>query len=162
MEPAKPPLPTPSSLSFHPASGSQTSKRMFESLVGLMTPATRQNAGRRSITLPYGVSNLPAGIDCAVVMAVSFSFKAERLSQLVACAAGAASEGASTRRQAVTIRIVASLSVARDVVSIMRHKDDRPASFRSAQSPLLYTESAWSYFSISSGCQSPFCWSPGG
>src|SRR5216684_4321665 len=73
-------------------------------------------------------------------MAVSFSFKAERLSQLVACAAGAASEGRSTRRQAVTIRIVASLSVARDTVSIMRHKDDRPASFRSAQSPLLYTE----------------------
>jgi hypothetical protein len=68
-------------------------------------------------------------------MTVSFSFKAERLSQLAACAAGAASEGRSTRRQAVTIRIVASLSVARDVVSIMRHKDDRPASFPVCKEP---------------------------
>src|SRR6185437_13578626 len=46
MTPAQAPLPTDSSLPFHPPTGSHTSIRISESAVGLSAAATRQNAGR--------------------------------------------------------------------------------------------------------------------
>ena len=45
MVPAHPPLPTPANLPFHFSSGIHTSKRMCDSRVGAITPATRQNGG---------------------------------------------------------------------------------------------------------------------
>jgi hypothetical protein len=45
MAPAAPPLPVCTNLPFQPAAGSQISKRMSESAVGLMEPVRRQNAG---------------------------------------------------------------------------------------------------------------------
>ena len=45
MVPAHPPLPTPASLPFHFSNGIHTSKRICDSLVGAITPATRQNGG---------------------------------------------------------------------------------------------------------------------
>ena len=61
MVPAQPPLPTPANLPFQFCSGSQTSNRMCESLVGSIAPATRQNGGRLVIALvdPGGVNDPP-------------------------------------------------------------------------------------------------------
>ena len=59
MLPAQPPLPTPENLPFQFCSGSHTSKRMCESLVGAISPATRQNGGRLVIAFldPGGVND---------------------------------------------------------------------------------------------------------
>ena len=80
MTPAHPPLPTPANLPFHFSSGSQTSKRICESLVGAITPATRQNGGRFAIGLvePVGV-NVPDVTGWAAVIVVSGSFCSTRL-----------------------------------------------------------------------------------
>src|SRR5580765_4322277 len=58
---------------------------MFESLVGLITPATRQNGGRLAMALgaPGGVND-PSVIGCARVMVVPSSAAAARLSQFAA------------------------------------------------------------------------------
>ena len=61
MEPAYPPFPMPWNLPFQLAEGSQTSKRISESGLGLMTPSTRQKAGRLGIGLKPGAVNSPAG-----------------------------------------------------------------------------------------------------
>src|SRR5579864_2490515 len=45
MEPANPPLPAPTKRPFQLCSGSHTSKRIAESLLGRKMPVTRQNAG---------------------------------------------------------------------------------------------------------------------
>src|ERR1017187_4038777 len=68
MTPAKPPLPTPSNFPFQPELGNHTSKRIFESGAGLMTPVTRQKAGRLAIGLPSGGVKLPLGTDTALAM----------------------------------------------------------------------------------------------
>jgi hypothetical protein len=51
-------LPTPANLPFQFWSGSQTSKRICDALVGAITPATRQKGGRLAIGLvePGGVN----------------------------------------------------------------------------------------------------------
>src|SRR5215510_4436180 len=59
--PANPPLPIPSSLPFHPETGSQTSSLMSESGVGLTSATTRQNAGR----LLYKRASPEPGLDGA-------------------------------------------------------------------------------------------------
>jgi hypothetical protein len=46
MLPANPPLPTPRYFPFQTDAGSHTSNSMCESLVGWITPCTRQKAGR--------------------------------------------------------------------------------------------------------------------
>src|SRR6266566_1467847 len=57
---------------------------MSESLVGLITPWTRQESGRFGIgSSPGGVKG-PAGMDCARVIVVSDSFRSAKLSQDVA------------------------------------------------------------------------------
>jgi hypothetical protein len=73
-------------LPFHPALGIQSSKPMFESLVGLITPATRQNAGKPGIGAPVGGANVPAGIEAATVIVVCGNANAARLSQFSALA----------------------------------------------------------------------------
>src|SRR5688572_14238820 len=71
MVPAQPPLPTPANFPFHLSSGSQTSKRICDSGVGAMTPATRQKGGRLPMTFvdPAGVND-PVLIASAVVIVV--------------------------------------------------------------------------------------------
>src|SRR6476661_7818272 len=69
MSPAHPPLPTPASLPFQFASGIQTSNRIWDSAVGAITPATRQNGGRFCIALlAPGGANEPFVISCAVIV----------------------------------------------------------------------------------------------
>src|SRR5213596_538483 len=65
MEPANPPLPTPWNLPFQPDAGSHTSSLMSESLDGLRTSETRQNAAVTSIGRLSGGVNEPAATDCA-------------------------------------------------------------------------------------------------
>ena len=80
MVPAQPPLPTPANLPFHLSSGSQTSKRIRDSDVGAMTPATRQNGGSPLITFvdPGGVNDPPL-LASAVVIVVAGSCCRTRL-----------------------------------------------------------------------------------
>ena len=82
MVPAHPPLPTPANLPFQFSSGSQTSNAICESLVGAMTPATRQNGGRLAIAFvePGGVKE-PVVIACAAAIVVFGSFCAPRPTQ---------------------------------------------------------------------------------
>src|ERR1041385_8801523 len=68
MAPAKPPSPAERNLPFHPVSGSQTSKRISESLVGAILPATRQIA---TGIVPTGAGFAQAGRDCARLIVVS-------------------------------------------------------------------------------------------
>src|SRR5215472_1495433 len=88
IDPAYPPTPIPSSLPFHPETGSQTSILMSESEVGLASATTRQNAGRllykRASSPPlFGVGgplNVPAATVCASVIVVLGIFAAVRRS----------------------------------------------------------------------------------
>ena len=71
MVPAQPPLPTPANLPFHFCSGSQTSNRMCDSLVGAIVAgdaAERRQVGHR-IARPGGVND-PLVIAWAVVIVV--------------------------------------------------------------------------------------------
>src|SRR5580704_15219538 len=104
MAPAKPPLPTPRYFSFQPATGIQTSKRISESLVGRITPATRQNSGRPSIGFPYGGVYVPAETDAAVVMVVSGSLAEERPAQ------SAASAGRVRRSAGMTLMVIVRMT----------------------------------------------------
>src|SRR4051794_12395336 len=60
--------------------GSQTSKAMSESDVGLIDPATRQNSGRLAIVFAPGGVNSPAGRDSTSLIVVFASLRLERLS----------------------------------------------------------------------------------
>src|ERR1039457_2507015 len=100
MDPAKPPLPTPWNLPFQLEAGIQTSKWISESDEGLITPATRQNAGRLDMALPLGGVKLPAGTDSARVMDVAGRSSLFRVSQV--WAAGAADASAMQETAAST------------------------------------------------------------
>ena len=89
IDPAKPPLPTPWSFRFQPAAGIHTSISICESLVGRMTPATRQNAGRPVSGLSAGGLKVPDVTASAVVIVACGSRRLARLSQ-VRAGAGAA------------------------------------------------------------------------
>ena len=80
MIPAQPPLPTPANFPFQLPSGSQTSKTICDSVVGAMTPATRQKGGRLPITFvdPAGVND-PVLIASALVIVVPGSCCRARL-----------------------------------------------------------------------------------
>ena len=85
IEPAHPPFPTAWYFPFHPDAGSHTSTLMSESDVGLIVAATRQKAGSVLYACPpppppAGGENAPAATDCAIVIVVSGSFSADRLS----------------------------------------------------------------------------------
>src|SRR5580692_74885 len=108
MEPAKPPLPRPWYLLFQAeAGGSQSSKRMSESAVGLMVPSTRQN-GKDSETTWEGTcpTMLNGGLILpAAVTQASPTFMPARLSQLAAAACPAPNEHeASQTKAAAAIR----------------------------------------------------------
>src|SRR5690349_1119067 len=79
MLPQKPPQPACRYLPFQPDSGSQTSKRIDESLVGAEVPATRQNGGRLVIAVaePGGVND-PVVMLWAAVIVVFGSASADR------------------------------------------------------------------------------------
>jgi hypothetical protein len=62
---------------------------MFESLDGLITPVTRQDAGTFGSCWPDGSEYVPAGTESAPVIVVFGSDNAAKPSQLAACAAGA-------------------------------------------------------------------------
>jgi len=101
MPPAKPPLPSPRYLPFHPMSGSHTSTLTSESLAGLIVAATRQNAGtfftEAGGALAPGGMNAPAATGCANVMVVSGSLSAARLSQVAAMAERGTARGIRTK-----------------------------------------------------------------
>src|ERR1035437_785577 len=90
ITPANPPLPAPSNFPFQSALGIHTSKRMFESGVGLMTPVTRQKAGRLAMGLPSGGVKFPAGTDTALAMDAPGSVRLASAWQDVAADAGTA------------------------------------------------------------------------
>jgi hypothetical protein len=74
-------------LPFQFALGAQTSNLISESLVGLITPATRQKAGNSLYGVaepPAGGANAPAATDCAVVIVVLGSFNADSSSHVAA------------------------------------------------------------------------------
>src|SRR6266581_3412215 len=73
-------------LPFQPSVGIQTSKRMSESLVGLIEPATRQ-----AVVTIAGL-NVAAGTTVAVVIVVSGRRRPVRLSQDIGLAAYAGAE----------------------------------------------------------------------
>src|SRR2546422_6339504 len=94
MFPFQPPFPTVRNFPFQLEAGSQTSILMSESLDGFKVAATRQKPGRSSKRgapprPAAGTVNAPGATDCAIVIVVSGSFRADRLSQ-EAAAAGAA------------------------------------------------------------------------
>src|SRR5215471_2969361 len=79
----------PMNLPFQPDTGIHTSNLMSESFVGLISPATRQNAGRLSKGGPgksmgFAVVNVPAGWDFAKTIVVWGSASVARLSQVAA------------------------------------------------------------------------------
>src|SRR5215469_7858514 len=84
MLPAKPPFPTPWYLPFQPAAGIQISSLMSESLAGLTSAITRQKAGTSlnaaMPAAPPAGANAPAATDCALVIEVSGSLRALKLS----------------------------------------------------------------------------------
>src|SRR5580658_4273865 len=86
MDPAKPPLPIPWNFPFQPALGIHTSNSMSESSDGLMTPDTRQKAGRSGIAGPCGGLKDPAGTDSAVLIVVVGRASLASASQLVGAA----------------------------------------------------------------------------
>src|SRR5215510_1867573 len=93
ISPAQPPLPRPMNLPFHPDAGIHSSNLMSESLVGLISAATRQNAGKLSNRGPGklpGLSgvNLPAGSAFASVMVVSGKVSVASISHVMALAKG--------------------------------------------------------------------------
>ena len=73
MLPARPPFPNCSNFPFHPAAGIQTSNLILESVVGLISPCTRQKAGTSTdfIGAPGGSAKGPAATLSAEVMVVS-------------------------------------------------------------------------------------------
>src|ERR1700677_2070051 len=85
MRPAAPPLPVPRNLPFQAAGGGiQTSILIFDSLVGLIVAATRQN-GTLTAASPRPPGILSAVVrEVAIVIVESRSVKEERLSQDVA------------------------------------------------------------------------------
>src|ERR1019366_2871473 len=104
IAPAKPPLPAPSNFPFQPELGIHTSKRIFESAAGLMTPVTLQKAGRLATGLPPGGVELPAGTDTALAMDAPGSVRWASASQGVAADAGAAT--ARQAKRAKTARTI--------------------------------------------------------
>jgi len=93
ISPAQPPLPRPMNLPFHSDAGIHSSNLMSESLVGLTSTATRQNAGKLSRGRPgklpgLGGVNLPAGSGFARVMVVSGRESVARLSQVAPATGG--------------------------------------------------------------------------
>src|SRR5579872_825914 len=95
MTPAKPPLPSPWNLPFHPESGIQTSILISESGVGFTVAVTRQKAGSslyleaaapgKFAAAPDGVK-APASTTWASVMVVSGNFRLLKLSHVAATA----------------------------------------------------------------------------
>src|SRR5215510_12211043 len=71
---------------FQFALGSQTSNLISESLVGLITPATRQNAGNSlyGVAEPDAGVNAPVATACAVVIVVLGSFNSASPSHVAA------------------------------------------------------------------------------
>lgn len=74
---------------------------MFESFVGLISPATRQKAGKLSIGGPGKCNSAPAGSSFARVMVVSGSVREARLSHVAARAAHAAEKNANDTTKAL-------------------------------------------------------------
>src|SRR5690349_16500491 len=118
MVPAHAPLPTDCKFPFHPFSGSQTSILISESAAGVIVAATRQNAGRLRKDwgcFPLGAGrgdvNVPAATVSAIVMAVFFSLRAVRLSQVAAPKTGAAPH-AAVANSSLANRSVALVMVA--------------------------------------------------
>src|ERR1700693_1522829 len=109
--PAKPPFPACWYLPFHPEAGSQTSRPMCESGLGVETTTTRQNAGRLLKTWRLGAVNEPAGTDCARVTVACGSESPVRLLQVAAVAGAAESAVAAIAVTRNVLRSIVSSSL---------------------------------------------------
>jgi hypothetical protein len=74
---------------------------MLESAAGLMTPVTRQKAGRLAMGLPSGGVKLPVGTDPALAMDVPGNVRRASASQDVAADADAAAAMEANRAKTV-------------------------------------------------------------
>jgi len=84
MTPAQPPFPTPTNLPLQFSSGIQTSNAICESVVGRISPVTRQNGGRlASESRAPGAVNAPRVMRSAESMVVFSSFTAANCSHCV-------------------------------------------------------------------------------
>lgn len=95
IAPDQPPFPMPMSLWFQPEAGIHTSNLMFESFVGLISPATRQKAGKLPKGGPGKCNSAPAASSFARTMVVSGNASVARLSHVAARAAHAAEKTAN-------------------------------------------------------------------
>src|SRR6266480_915878 len=100
ISPDQPPFPTPMNLWFQPEAGIHTSNLMLESFVGLISPATRQNARKLPNGRPGKCNSTPAGSSFARTMVVSGNASVARLSQVAARAAHAAEKIANDATKA--------------------------------------------------------------
>src|SRR5260221_12443036 len=89
---------------------------MFESEVGLIAPATLQNAGKLAKTSPSGAVKVPAGTDCAAVIVVFGSASPAMLPQSAAAViepntskGPAQAKGATRKRMKVLLPLVTFL-----------------------------------------------------
>src|SRR5215468_4831853 len=80
ISPDQPPFPIPMILWFQPEAGIQTSNLMLESLVGRISPATRQKAGKLPKGGPGKCNSAPAASSFARTMVVSGNASVARLS----------------------------------------------------------------------------------
>src|SRR5579872_1331564 len=109
MNPFQPPFPTSWNLPFQPATGSQISVLISESLEGAMVMETRQNAGKsEKDAFPSGALNCPAGTTCAEVIVVCGSFSAVSFPHEAASAPCAALASTSPRASTVTLAVPAT------------------------------------------------------
>jgi hypothetical protein len=84
--------------SFQPDWGIQISTRMSESGLGFNVAVTRQKVGRSGNGFPAVGTNLPAGINSALVMVVCGSCTVARASQLAKAGTWKRATPASARR----------------------------------------------------------------
>src|ERR1700746_451230 len=101
MFPDQPPFPIPMSLWFQPEVGIHTSNLMFESFVGLISPETRQKAGKLPKGDPGKFNSTPAGSSFARTMVVSGNASVARLSHVAARAAQVAEKTANDATKAL-------------------------------------------------------------
>src|SRR5262249_4096200 len=92
---------------FQPDAGIHTSSLMFESLVGLITPVTRQKAGTslNGAAEPAGGVNAPGATVCAAVIVVFASLSSASFSQLCPVTVLAPTVKAASKRTIDTIHI---------------------------------------------------------
>jgi len=143
--PDQPPFPIPMNLWFQPEAGIHTSNLMLESFVGLISPATRQKAGRLPKGGPGKCNSTPAGSSFARTMVVSGNASVARLSHVAARAAHAAEKTANDATKALngTPRsVILAISVNSSPLCLRSLSRDSPI-VHSRQETITKDRGAW-------------------